>query len=212
MSTIRFSRAVGKICAQQKNRYAITAYPAHSEKYHAFHDQPGGFFLNRPVGGTKKSIRAPIRQPERPADARQRHARNCSWGTAGQYLLHRGEQVCSASHLLKNILLNLLSNALKFTPIQGCGHVYPRVAEATIQISVKDDGINIPEKDSPHQGNRFFRKNIALHIKSTALNLHMVQKYLKLLNGKLSLISNPEVGSESRITMSKEEREKDATH
>jgi signal transduction histidine kinase len=56
-------------------------------------------------------------------------------------------------------------------------------------IKVKDYGIGISKEDQEYLFERFFRSKNASNIEGTGLGLHLVKKYLELLNGDISLES-----------------------
>lgn len=86
-------------------------------------------------------------------------------------------------YLLKNICLNLLSNALKYSSKDVDLIVDNQPDKLFIQV--KDYGIGIPEVDKPHMFTRFFRANNATNIKGTGLGLTIVKRYLDLIGGRI---------------------------
>ena len=98
-------------------------------------------------------------------------------------------------HLLKNILLNLISNAIKFSQESGIIEVVAGIENDNFFISIKDNGIGISEEDQEHLFERFFRAKNAANIQGTGLGLHIVNKYLELMNGSIKLNSKLEEGS-----------------
>ncbi|MBN8703823.1 MAG: PAS domain-containing sensor histidine kinase [Bacteroidetes bacterium] len=109
---------------------------------------------------------------------------------------HQGEDVALLDKkLLKNILFNLISNAIKFSPENTYIEVNVLVAEQNITISVKDNGIGIPKDEQKYLFQRFFRGNNATHIQGTGLGLNIVAKYAELMNGIISLESFENVGT-----------------
>jgi len=96
----------------------------------------------------------------------------------------------SDKRLLKNILINLLSNAVKFSPVQG--HIWlqvSHVAEGGLTLAVKDEGIGISEEDQQYLFSSFYRAANAQNIEGTGLGLHIVKRYLDLLQGSIRLES-----------------------
>ncbi len=98
-------------------------------------------------------------------------------------------------HLVRNILINLLSNAIKFAGensniLLGCS-----INNSSLEITVADTGIGISEEDQQHLFERFFRAKNANNIQGTGLGLHIVAKYLELLNGRIELKSKIDEGS-----------------
>jgi signal transduction histidine kinase len=96
----------------------------------------------------------------------------------------------SDKRLLRNILINLLSNASKFSP-DGAG-IWLTVQYAPGQdmlLSVRDEGIGISAEDQQHLFSTFFRGANAQNIEGTGLGLHIVRRYADLLGGTLGLES-----------------------
>ena len=91
--------------------------------------------------------------------------------------------------LVKNILINLVSNAIKFTETDAVIKVSSALSGPDFTISVADDGIGISEEDQQHLFERFFRAKNAGNIPGTGLGLHIVSKYLELMNSRISLES-----------------------
>jgi signal transduction histidine kinase len=100
--------------------------------------------------------------------------------------IHTGsEQVSVDKKLVKNILFNLISNALKFSPSGGEIEVKVQVLNSSIKIAVKDNGIGISAEDQAHLFERFFRGQNVTHIQGTGLGLNIVARYVELMNGSL---------------------------
>jgi PAS domain S-box-containing protein len=110
------------------------------------------------------------------------------------------ETVCLDPSLLRNAVLNLLSNAIKFSPEGGIIAITCAVTEAEINIIVKDSGIGISKDDQEHLFERFFRGTNATNIQGTGLGLHIVSKYIELMDGQISFKSELEKGTEFIIT------------
>lgn len=98
-------------------------------------------------------------------------------------------------NLLKNILMNLISNAVKFTNENSIINISSAIADNNLVISVRDNGIGISEEDQEHLFERFFRAKNAGNIQGTGLGLHIVSKYLELLNGRIEMTSKIDEGS-----------------
>jgi PAS domain S-box-containing protein len=109
------------------------------------------------------------------------------------------EHVYLDAKLLRNILFNLISNAIKFSPEDGVIELSTRVDEQTISILVKDHGIGISEQDQQHLFERFFRGGNATHIQGTGLGLNIVARYAELMNGKVSIESAQNKGTTASL-------------
>lgn len=111
--------------------------------------------------------------------------------------LHTGsEQVFLDPVLLKHIIQNLLSNAIKFSAENSPVEVKTEWVNHRFVLSVKDHGIGIPEEYRKHLFERFYRAANALNIQGTGLGLHIVSKYVALMNGTIHYKSEPEKGTE----------------
>ena len=105
------------------------------------------------------------------------------------------------THLLQNILNNLVSNALKYSPSQGEIRFDLHFGEETVTFRVSDSGIGIPPEDQPHLFERFFRACNTAGIPGTGLGLSIVKKYLDLMGGNIEVISHPGTGTTFTITL-----------
>jgi len=109
---------------------------------------------------------------------------------------HQGDRIIfSDRKMLKNILVNLLTNAIKFSEEGKQINVNSSVDSKGLQISVKDQGIGIPEEDKEHLFSSFFRGKNVLNIQGTGLGLHIIKRYLTILNGTIQLESKLNEGT-----------------
>lgn len=82
------------------------------------------------------------------------------------------------SDSIERVLRNLLSNAIKYTDDGGRIKVRAEVSELgdSLEVSVQDTGIGIPEEHLPHIFDRFYRVENKVHtVKGTGLGLHLVK-------------------------------------
>ena len=101
--------------------------------------------------------------------------------------------------MLKHIVTNLLSNAVKFSNEQSVIELVTEKDSKKIVVSVKDNGIGIPEDDIQNLFKRFFRSSNVTNIQGTGLGLHIVSKYTELMNGKIECKSK--IGEGTRFTI-----------
>lgn len=114
---------------------------------------------------------------------------------------HTGKtEVVLDPSLLKNVFINLLSNAIKFSPENATIYFRSKVTGDKIEISVKDEGIGMSEEDKKHLFERFFRGTNVTNIQGTGLGLHIVGKYIELMDGNIRVKSELEKGTEVIIT------------
>lgn len=115
---------------------------------------------------------------------------------------HKGQmEFATDQHLLKNILINLLTNAIKFSAADGVIEIRSSISKSGATIEIKDFGIGISNDDQKHLFDRFFRGRNALNIKGTGLGLHIVSKYVSLLSGKISFSSVLNEGTTFKINL-----------
>ncbi len=117
------------------------------------------------------------------------------------------ETVIGDSGRLKGILINLISNAIKFTEVGGV-EVNVTLLEksretAVVSFSIKDTGIGIPKDKQKSIYEKFFRINASNKgiYKGFGLGLQVVKKFVEDLNGELSLNSIEGVGSTFTFTL-----------
>ncbi|SKC48966.1 two-component system histidine kinase PnpS [Maledivibacter halophilus] len=98
----------------------------------------------------------------------------------------------------KQLLLNLVENAIKYTPGGGEVKVLVYERENNIFINVKDTGIGIPKKDIPRLFERFYRVDKARSRKvgGTGLGLAIVKHIVIAFGGKIKVKSEEGRGSE----------------
>jgi len=101
---------------------------------------------------------------------------------------------------IRQIVANLLSNALKFTPAKG--NIYISVSEnalpndgpdSTLIIKVKDTGIGIPESQQQHIFDRFYQLDNSHTRKTegTGIGLALTKELVKLMEGEITVKSPP---------------------
>ncbi|RIJ43057.1 hybrid sensor histidine kinase/response regulator [Pontibacter oryzae] len=101
--------------------------------------------------------------------------------------------------LLKNILLNLLSNGSKYSEEGKTIYLRTGLANGMATLTVQDEGIGIPKADQAHLFTPFFRAKNATNIQGTGLGLNIVKKYVEVMGGQLTYQS--EVGQGTTFTI-----------
>ncbi|MEM1327219.1 MAG: ATP-binding protein [Bacteroidota bacterium] len=98
---------------------------------------------------------------------------------------------------IKQILTNLISNAVKFTPSSGAIKVKVSHAEKQLQIIVEDTGIGIAAKDVPHIFDRFYQADASATRKGdgTGIGLAHTQELVRLMGGTIQVESEVGKGS-----------------
>ena len=109
---------------------------------------------------------------------------------------HKGtEAITSDKKLLRNIISNLLSNALKFSSAHKSVEINSEVSPDGTRITIKDHGLGISHADQLHLFESFYRGRNAQNVQGTGLGLHIVKRYLEILNGKIELTSELDRGT-----------------
>lgn len=127
----------------------------------------------------------------------------------GQEIIHthKGEDEIELDpKLARNIMINLVSNALKFS--EENKKVYLKTFSDTkkVEIEVQDEGMGISKDDQQHLFERFFRGHNATNIQGTGLGLNIVAKYVELMNGYIEMESELEKGTTFKITFPKKQK------
>ena len=84
---------------------------------------------------------------------------------------------------LRQVLVNLLDNALKFTPSGGTVTVFVRTAAGGVEVSVRDTGAGIPAEHLPHVFERFYKVDRARRDGGTGLGLAIVRHIVEAHGG-----------------------------
>jgi PAS domain S-box-containing protein len=103
--------------------------------------------------------------------------------------------------IVKNILLNLISNAIKYSPHSSEIYFNANLENQKVYLTIKDQGIGIPEEEQEHLFTRFFRAYNAENIQGTGLGLNIVKRYLDLLNGSINFKSKINMGTEFNLVI-----------
>jgi len=103
--------------------------------------------------------------------------------------------VQSDRNLVKNVLYNLITNAIKYSEENKTIKIQLSSNETHQIIMVIDEGIGIPAQDQKHLFSRFFRASNTVGIKGTGLGLNIVKSYLDLLNGEITCQSEEGKGT-----------------
>lgn len=112
--------------------------------------------------------------------------------------------VSGQQEMLQLVLRNLVSNAIKFTPEQGCVQIGAETRQNTVEVFVKDSGIGLSEdalKMINH--NEYFTTRGTGSEKGTGLGLMLSKEFLAKNNGSLHITSEEGVGSRFSFTLEK---------
>jgi signal transduction histidine kinase len=120
--------------------------------------------------------------------------------------LHLAEKLSALEvdkDLLGVVIMNLLSNALKYTPGGGEVTVAAEETDEELVIHVRDSGIGIPEADLPRIFERFYRGQNSDKAAGSGLGLALAQQIMYLHGGALTVTSQQHQGSQFTLTLPK---------
>ncbi len=98
---------------------------------------------------------------------------------------------------------NLVSNAIKFTPESGRVDVRVRALSKRALVEVRDSGIGIPANERQHLFQRFYRTSTATEqaIQGTGLGLAISKAIVEAHDGRITLTSEEDVGTTFRVEL-----------
>jgi len=102
---------------------------------------------------------------------------------------------------LRQVMINLLENALKFTPRNGLISVAFEVAEKNAKLTITDTGIGIPAEDLSHLFERFHRGRNASNYAGSGLGLAIVKAIVAAHQGNVSVQSEPGNGTQMIVSI-----------
>ncbi|WP_439024448.1 two-component system histidine kinase PnpS [Bacillus halotolerans] len=111
--------------------------------------------------------------------------------------------VAGDPYRLKQVFLNLVNNALTYTPEKGSVAINVKPGETEIQIEVSDTGIGIQKEEIPRIFERFYRvdKDRSRNSGGTGLGLAIVKHLIEAHEGKIDVTSEPGRGTVFTVTL-----------
>lgn len=106
-------------------------------------------------------------------------------------------------NLLKNCMINLISNAIKYSGENTFIEFNTEITDSQCMVTIKDNGIGIPESDHKHLFQPFFRANNTGNIPGTGLGLNIVLRYATLMRGELYFESTLHTGTKFVLSFNK---------
>ena len=107
--------------------------------------------------------------------------------------------------LLRKIVVNLLSNALKYSGENSVVSLRVDCRDNLLAIKVKDQGIGISAADQTHLFERFFRARDVAYVPGTGLGLYIIANYAEMMGGTIDLQSTLAVGTTVTLRIPYEE-------
>lgn len=109
-------------------------------------------------------------------------------------------KVFQEKEMFRNVIINLMSNAFKYSPASSPISVRTGlVSETELYVEIQDHGIGIPLPEQKHLFERFFRAQNVTNLQGTGLGLNIVKRYLDLMAGRVEFTSKENIGTTFRI-------------
>ncbi|HSP50708.1 MAG TPA: PAS domain-containing sensor histidine kinase [Pseudolabrys sp.] len=110
-------------------------------------------------------------------------------------------EIVADRRAVNQILINLISNAIKFTPRGGRVSVGAHCDGSKLVVAVEDNGVGIGEADLPHLGEAFFQAHASYDRRhdGTGLGLSIVKGLVRLHNGDMDISSR--LGAGTQVTV-----------
>ena len=106
-----------------------------------------------------------------------------------------GSMVMLDPNLLRNCVVNLVSNAIKYSGENTFIEFNTEISDQACIITIKDNGIGIPDTDQKHLFEAFFRAHNTGNIPGTGLGLNIVARYANLMKGTVDFKSEVNKGT-----------------
>lgn len=107
------------------------------------------------------------------------------------------------SHMMQQVWINLLDNAIKYTPKGGHIRVSLRVEKDRVLVCVSDDGIGMPEKTMAHIFEKYYQGDVSHESRGYGLGLPIVKRIVELSKGNIEVESNEGRGSTFTVLLNK---------
>lgn len=114
-----------------------------------------------------------------------------------------GSIVSLDQNLLKNCMINLISNAIKYSGEHTFIEFNTEISDKSCIVTIKDNGIGIPESDQMGLFQPFFRANNTGNIPGTGLGLNIVLRYATLMKGTVGFTSTLHKGTKFTLSFNK---------
>jgi len=125
--------------------------------------------------------------------------------TVTHHLIYRcdkqGTDVRLDRQLMRRIISNLLTNAIKYSPVNKQITLTLTFTPAVVMLQISDEGIGIPDSDQPHLFEPFHRATNVGTIPGTGLGLVITKEAVALHKGEIQVESQVDVGTTFTVTI-----------
>lgn len=102
---------------------------------------------------------------------------------------------------MHEVVVNLLTNAMKFTPVGGKVTLETKLSDGMGRLTVSDTGIGIPADELPHVAERFYRGHRSADVAGSGIGLTIVTELVTAHNGTLGIQSKQGYGTTVTVTL-----------
>jgi len=101
------------------------------------------------------------------------------------------------------VMQNIIENAIKYTPEYGTIRYKAKIEDNNLVVSVKDNGVGIPEKEQSKLFTKFFRAEnvVRMQTEGSGLGLFIVKNIIERHGGKIIINSQEGKGAEIKISL-----------
>ena len=103
--------------------------------------------------------------------------------------------------LTQQMWINLISNAVKFTPEGGSIEITVRKDDSSRVVSVRDSGIGMDEETRRHIFDKFYQGDASRSVAGNGLGLAIVRRIVQITGGRIDVDSRPGEGSTFTVTL-----------
>ena len=119
-------------------------------------------------------------------------------------LSFNGENVVyyGSEDLMQQLWINLISNAVKFTPERGSVDIsVSQSDDGTATVSISDSGVGMSEEEQKHIFDKFWQADSSRSVAGNGLGLSIVKRITQIAGGEISVSSKPDKGSVFTVTL-----------
>jgi signal transduction histidine kinase len=116
------------------------------------------------------------------------------------------DKVCGNRLSIREMITNLLLNAIKYTPMNGKVEISARDDKRFIVVEINDTGIGIPQEELPKVFDEFYRASNARTVEKdgTGLGLSIAKQIIERHGGEIWVESQKNVGTKFSFTLPKD--------
>ena len=103
--------------------------------------------------------------------------------------------------LLSQVWLNLIDNAVKFTPEGGCVDIRLQKSDDAVKFQIRDDGYGISEEAQRHIFDKFYQGDDSHTVPGNGLGLSIARRIITLHSGEIRCSSEEGAGTEFTVTL-----------